>query len=308
MNTKNERSAPNAPSSVPDDLAVRLVRRAARLSPVDLAERLEEEWLADLAQQTGALSRLRFALGCARATRVIASDAIALEPAPARVVSPAASAIAYAPLGGSRGSNRSIALFAIVALHVLLIYGFANGLGVHVFRPAPPVIIGHTLSEHSPPEPLPPTVLPHIGTTLGPIDFAPEKPTFEQVKPEVPVTTAGMPTGLTPSVEPVKSYAAASVTHIPGGPATDFPSTADYYPSLSRQLGETGAATVDVCVDPRGRLSGEPRIRDSSGISRLDDAALSLARAGSGHYRPSTESGQAVSGCYPFRVRFSLRR
>ena len=64
--------------------------------------------------------------------------------------------------------------------------------------------------------------------------------------------------------------------------------------------------TVHVCVDASGRLTGEPTLAESSGVSRLDAGALRLAKAGSGHYRASTEDGSPVNSCYLFRVHFRL--
>jgi TonB family protein len=189
---------------------------------------------------------------------------------------------------------------------MLLIYGFANGLGVHVFQPAPPVLIGHTLADPILPEPLPPTVLPRIGTTLGPINFPLDTPTFAPVVADMPIAISGTPITAIPTAGPARTSSPPPVTRVTGGPAAGFPNTADYYPSLSRQLGESGAVTVDVCVDAHGRLTGDPQIQDSSGVARLDAGALALARAGSGHYRSTTENGQPVSSCYPFKVRFSL--
>jgi hypothetical protein len=63
---------------------------------------------------------------------------------------------------------------------------------------------------------------------------------------------------------------------------------------------------LHVCVDNRGRLTSEPTISQSSGSPRLDGSALTLARAGSGHYRPTTDDGRAVNACFPFRIRFEL--
>lgn len=51
-----------------------IIRQAARGTPPGLAERLEEEWLADLAVQSSVLTRLCFALGCCWAALVIARD------------------------------------------------------------------------------------------------------------------------------------------------------------------------------------------------------------------------------------------
>lgn len=57
-----------------DRIVPRLVRRAACNTPQFLCERLEEEWLADLAQRRGRMSQLRFALGCYWAATVISHD------------------------------------------------------------------------------------------------------------------------------------------------------------------------------------------------------------------------------------------
>jgi TonB family protein len=92
-----------------------------------------------------------------------------------------------------------------------------------------------------------------------------------------------------------------------GGPGKGFPNTADYYPDASRRLAEQGVATVWVCVDGNGRLTANPIIQQSSGTARLDAGALTLAKAGSGHYRATTEDGRAVNSCFPFRIRFQFR-
>jgi hypothetical protein len=57
---------------------------------------------------------------------------------------------------------------------------------------------------------------------------------------------------------------------------------------------------------PQGRLTGAPELAKTSGIQRIDAAALKLARAGSGHYRPTTEDGAPVNSCYAYRIRFRL--
>ena len=51
-----------------------LIHHAARRAPESLSQRLEEEWLADMAERPSAFSRLRFAMGCCWATRVIAYE------------------------------------------------------------------------------------------------------------------------------------------------------------------------------------------------------------------------------------------
>jgi TonB family protein len=99
-----------------------------------------------------------------------------------------------------------------------------------------------------------------------------------------------------------------SVRRVGGGPGAGFPDTADFYPSLPIHLGEEGMSTVRVCVDPNGKLTSNPTTVKSSGSARLDEGALKLARAGSGHYRATTEDGQPVHSCYPLGIRFQLKK
>jgi TonB family protein len=97
------------------------------------------------------------------------------------------------------------------------------------------------------------------------------------------------------------------VVRVTGGPGAGFPSTDDFYPSTAIYRGERGVATVQVCVDPKGRLTSEPSIVATTGSARLDQGALKLAKAGSGHYRASTQDGLPVSSCYSFRIRFDIK-
>ncbi len=73
------------------------------------------------------------------------------------------------------------------------------------------------------------------------------------------------------------------------------------------RAGQEGTATVNVCVDTEGKLTQAPTLVISSGFTSIDDGALNLATAGSGHYRPATENGVAVRGCGAFRIAFKLR-
>jgi TonB family protein len=81
----------------------------------------------------------------------------------------------------------------------------------------------------------------------------------------------------------------------------------DFYPPPSIHLREQGVSTVRVCVDAKGRLTSDPTTLKGSGSARLDEGALKLARAGSGHYRAATEDGQPVGSCYPLGIRFQLK-
>jgi TonB family protein len=87
-------------------------------------------------------------------------------------------------------------------------------------------------------------------------------------------------------------------------PSTDagFPNADEYYPSASRRLGESGVVVVQFCVNSSGVLTAEPTIYRTSGSSRLDQGALKLANAGSGHYDP----GKTKGGCNLMNIVFHL--
>jgi TonB family protein len=191
-------------------------------------------------------------------------------------------------------------------LHVVLIYGFVTALS-HTHKSAmPDPLQNQTLKDPLPPEKLP---LPLPGPAL-------ESWTIDVPKPVV-VVPLDLDTDVTATIDEK-----SPVTHLPpqltetqihvatqvaGGPGAGFPDTADFYPSLSIHLGEQGISTVQVCVDTKGRLTSDPTTVQRTGSPRLDEGALKLARAGSGHYRATTEDGQPVNSCYPLRIRFQLK-
>jgi TonB family protein len=288
------------------DLAHRLILRAARKAPRALAERLEEEWLADLQSRSGSLSRLRLAVGCCWATGVITRDFRV--PQLATSGAPSGHRLHLGELQHSLPllSRRTFTFLLIAGLHVLLIYFFASGLAQKVVTSIPSVIQLSFAEEARPHQQLPPAV---------PRDFKPAQIHIEDVPPpdshkisyptdDDTAKQTGDPTP--PGAGTPEPTLPPAVQRVVGGPGKGFPNTDDFYPATSRRMAETGAATVHVCVDIRGRLTADPTLTRSSGSRRIDDGALNLAKAGSGHYRPSTEDGQPVSACYPYRIRFEL--
>ncbi|HEV2701020.1 MAG TPA: TonB family protein [Steroidobacteraceae bacterium] len=284
------------------DLAQRLILHAARKAPAALSERLEEEWLADLQSRSGSLERLRLALGCCWATGIITRDV--------RVPQLAASggSATHRPLLGELHfdlpllSRRTVTFIVIAGLHVLLIYAFASGFAQHMVA-ALPNITHAVIIEETHPRPPPAALNPTLRFTkvIVPDPEIPEIPLIVEAKKDDPLIGRVGDSPGTPDLPPARP-----VTRVLGGPGKGFPATADYYPDASRRIAETGAANVQVCVDTQGRLTAAPVVAKSSGSRRIDDAALTLALAGSGHYRPSTENGEPVNSCYPYRIRFEL--
>jgi TonB family protein len=280
-------------------LARAWVRQAARRSPPALAERLEEEWQADLAEQRGALAQLRFAAGCWWAKSVIAHEQLALR---VSATGPAATPT----LGSGSLSPRTLFIGLIIAVHGLVIYGFTSGLG----RGPISTVAGPTVArwiDEVPPQDRTPLAQPQTPLSNWRID---DKFPDPHLNPQFPSDSAG--TGASVVDGSAAADSDLSPPHpqsvrVSGGPGPGFPSTEDFYPSVSRRLAEVGVATVSVCVNAQGRLASAPTLVESSGSSRLDAGALQLATAASGHYRSSTEDGRPVTDCFPFRIRFALK-
>jgi TonB family protein len=287
-----------------DGLPERWVRRAARQAPPDLAERLEEEWLADLICRERYLSRVGFALSCCWAVLRIARDhAAAPVASSATAAAGVGTAVVYARHDWSFLSRRTLVLIFILALHVLLIYCFAVGLARTIVMATETSLAGFVDVAKPrdvltpPPPPRPDLVHPRFDIPAP--DLTVNVPDAERQITQPPPQ---------PEVRRIDSSpGTATVIRVAGGPDRSFPDTDDYYPTNARRLGQSGSSVVRVCVDPRGRLTAVPTLAQSSGIRSLDAGALELAKAGTGHYRPTTEDGRPVSSCYAFRITFNLK-
>ena len=286
-----------------DEFSHWLIHHAAGRAPDSFTERLQEEWLADMAARPSALSRLRFAIGCCWATRVIAYEH---QPDSVPVTAHVAAAKlmgGYAPHDAGYFSKRSSTFFLVVSLHAVLLYGIVTTLS-HIQRTAIPdrlqtQVLDRPLPRDLPRIPDPTFSNPKIVARMPPLEIPrdPETASDDQLQHVI----ADEPPVLS---EPPRPRA---VTQVQGGPGAGFPDADDYYPALARFKEEQGVATVQVCVDVKGRLTSDPITLSGTGSPRLDEGALKLARAGSGHYRPSTDDGRPVSSCYPFRIRFQLK-
>jgi TonB family protein len=249
------------------------------------------------------MSRLRLAIGCCWATQVIAFD---YQPASVPVASSVIAVRpmnAYAEHDSGYFSRRSSTFFLVVFLHAVLFYGVVTTLSrIQGSANPPPLQNGPLENPH--PQTLPPPIpRPQMN------DMRIDAPRPEFDLPQEPDPNRDVTTEIVR--EPTLSQPQVSPPHVAkqvqGGPGLGFPNPDDFYPVLARHLEEQGVATVRVCVDANGRLTADPTTLQGTGSPRLDEGALKLARAGSGHYRASTEDGQPVASCYPFRIRFQLK-
>jgi TonB family protein len=289
-------------SQTTEALISALVRRAARTAPSSLSARLEEEWLADMHERTSGLSRLRFAVGC-----YWASVAIGLEhrTAGVAVASTAQGNVSLIVEPPRFFSSRALTFALVLSLHAALFAGLMMA-GTKLFKPAEPPAIQPRVIDQPPP----PIDVPPVNTTRWFVDeftvlpkLPPVEPPEEPMVPKIESEAAAPP-------EPpgtIGNSPPREIVRVQGGAGTTFPHAGDYYPDASRRSEEQGAAVLRVCVDATGRLTSDPVSTESSGSGRLDAAAIKLAKAGTGHYRPTTQDGRPVADCYPIKIRFELR-
>jgi periplasmic protein TonB len=196
-------------------------------------------------------------------------------------------------------TRRGLVLAAIIALHVLVIWGFASGLATRAIQAlAPPIqadIVEEIKKDDEPPPPPPPEM---------------ERPPVEVPPPEVNIdlpmeTTSTAIQDVTDKAPPVPP---PQIRTVPGTPAkmTRPVNPDDYYPPGSIRREEQGSPVVQACVGPTGKLVREPVVTDTSGFPDLDGAAVKVAKAT--RYAAGTDSGTALAeSCIKFKVKFVLK-
>jgi TonB family protein len=282
-----------------------LVHYAARRTPEPLSQRLEEEWLADLAERRSGLSRLRLGFGCYWATYSIAREQRVATVAAASSPLASASVAGISRENSTLFSRRTVTFLLVASLHAAVLCGLAVGVSSKFVKLTPNQLEIHHIDQALPPIDLPPLAKADLNTiSIDPrkpddkLTFEPDPPPPGDVKEMPREAQGGTGTSLPPPV---------TINRVQGGPGIGFPSAHDFYPPSAIRRGEQGIATVSACVDGNGRLTSDPTIVQSTGSSRLDEGALTLAMAGSGHYRATTENGKPVNSCYAFRIRFDLK-
>jgi protein TonB len=201
-------------------------------------------------------------------------------------------------------TRRTAVLFVIIALHVFIAWALATGLARRAIElVAPPIqteVVEEVQKKDEPPPP-PPPQMERPPVEIPPPDVAIEVPQETQTTAIVDVTDKPVPKAPPPPAPVAKKVQVAP------RPGKGFPSSEDYYPPASKRLGEEGSANIHVCVGPNGKLTEDPTLAQTSGSARLDDGALKLAKAASGHYQAGTEDGQPSTMCTVFKIKFELR-
>lgn len=93
-----------------------------------------------------------------------------------------------------------------------------------------------------------------------------------------------------------------AITRVGGSPPRDFFDMKGI--KLPQHLG--GRVGLNVCVNADGTLSQPPTAPEPDHYApALTEVALQMAQSASGRYRPPTEDGVAVAGCFRFNVSFN---
>lgn len=203
------------------------------------------------------------------------------------------------------------AAFLIFVLHVLAI----GAIVVQKHRmaappPATPVLV-NLMAPAAPPAETPPP--PEIAMTTPPVVVPP--PVFTIANPPPSITAvvsvappAPVPARVTIAAAPVRAVAPVAAPAISEGAdlsAGLIHARPPRYPFESRRLKEEGVVTLAVTLSPEGEVA-DISIRQSSGWSRLDNAALQAVRRW--RWRPQMRDGQPVSVRGLVEIPFRLSR
>jgi periplasmic protein TonB len=192
-------------------------------------------------------------------------------------------------------------LLVVAGLHVVAIWALINGLHLHVLTSAPPQISEATMIDQEPP----PTEIvtqqkPALRTETAITDVKPVIDPIEEPPQHTDDPVFTLPTGpgavpFIPTPGPIITGAAVDPRH----PLTQPP-----YPPAAIRGNEEGALNLSILVGTDGRVR-DVKVAESSGSSRLDQAAMSEARS---HWRlrPATRNGVPFEQWLTLRVVFHL--
>jgi protein TonB len=206
--------------------------------------------------------------------------------------------MAYYPHDSSYASRRGVALLGIIALHVVLIWAFANGFAKQGVRYVQTILQTNIIQTEKPKDLPPPP---------PPVDLK-ERPPVQVIAPDINIS---IPTEAPPPIQQVTTQRVEAAPPapraiVPGTPLrpTYAPAVSDYYPDSSRRAGEQGRALVKVCVTAAGKLDNA-EVTTTSGFPDLDGAAIKYAKAMK--FKAATSEGKPVESCSNLPVKFELK-
>jgi periplasmic protein TonB len=202
-------------------------------------------------------------------------------------------------------TRRAITFTIAVAVQILIVALLSTGLASRVINiVAPPIQtdIVQEVQKHEEAPPPPPPKMERPPVEVPPPDVTINIPSETRTTAITNTTTRHVAKAPPP---PPPRVAGTRATVNP----KHIPNTSDFYPPASQRLSEEGTTTIQACVGANARLTSDPKVIKSSGHTRLDEAAVKLAKAaGQGAYVPATEDGKPVGGgCVNFNVIWRLQ-
>ena len=171
-------------------------------------------------------------------------------------------------------SRQATGVVTVVALHALIIYALANGLGHQVVEIIRAPLETRVIDDvKKTPEKVVPPPQPKLAPPPPP--FIP-LPDFKVQAPAASNAITAVTT-VKPVVEapkPPPPPVVAEVVRVSPAFDTSKNCAKPEYPSISRRLEETGSVLLALLVDEEGKVI-DGKIEKSSGFGRLDNAALS---------------------------------
>lgn len=189
--------------------------------------------------------------------------------------------------------RRGIAFLAVIAIHVLVGYGFYSGLAQRIKSSIiPPVEVSQIdkPKEVDKPPP-PPPKLEEIKPYVPPPEFV----DIQAAPPENTTAITTVTQTLTPAPAPVAAPPPAppkKITNVGMDPKHPLKIGEDFYPDASKRAGEEGRCIVQMTVAADGKITNES-IQQSSGFPRLDEACLKGVRGQ--RMLPATEDGKPIA-------------
>lgn len=208
----------------------------------------------------------------------------------------------YTHSNGNWFSRRGTFLVILIVFHMLLFWALKSGFAVRFVQAITQPIKAEIINEVKPEEPPPPP--PQVRIELPPVQVPPILIDIPMAEPPPTVIIAKTTTEKVPPSPPTPPAPPAPPRNVVGAGYAFKPDPADYYPSASKSLNEEGLAKVRVCYDLKGKPT-EVTADDSSGYSRLDEAAIRYGKAV--RIRPGSTDGKVETGCVVVPVRFSLK-
>lgn len=162
--------------------------------------------------------------------------------------------------------QKSLGIVLVIALHAVLIWALANGLGAVFFKPDSEHFVRVVPNKQPDPPATPTPIVEPLQTSTPvitftqpqPIEIPTEQPLINQpiVDVGIPPITINEPTITKPQLKKA---------------------TKPDYPAASERLGEEGATGLQLLINEDGRVT-QASITSSSGSDRLDQAAVKHAQ------------------------------